>query len=228
MSAFDPIGAIEGALVDRISAAFTNHEGKTALKKCEAIEIPVDPATEKTLGLHPPGVYVAPLQTRPGQTDNALTVMFGIYCVSGRASSRARTKGGGGAWGIGAYAIMIRTWLSLAAWTPPVDCAGTLRLVGAENLTGILFINRSMHCWAITVSCELGLAYHNPFPGPAAGDPHGTNTSGTDPNGADPYLTDLADFQIFHTDWDVPPADDPPTEPLPAARDAASTVEPQT
>lgn len=212
MSVFDPVAGIETAITDRITAAFTDGQGMTALKKVEPIEVPIDPATEKTFQLVPPAIYITPLNARPGQTSGALVLSFGIYCVSARATSRTRTRGGAGTFGIGSYAMMIRTALTLRDWTPPVECAGRLELIGVENLSGLVFVRQKTSCWALTIACQVGLSLDNPHPGPIAGDPDGA---------------DLGDFLLFHTDWDVPPHEDAPEQPLPAALDAASLVEPQ-
>lgn len=212
IGAFDPIGSLEASLVDRIGAAFADGDGRSALKKVEAIEVPIDPQTEKTFRLTAPSVYVVPLLVRATDVPGVIDIRFACYCISDRATSITRGTGGAAPLGIGSYAIATRTALVLDIWQPPVEGAGTMRLVGIENITGLAFVSNKSNVWAVTVACEVGCALDNPHPGPDAADPDGS---------------DLGDFLIFHADIDVPPFEDPP-ETLPAARDAALRAEPQT
>ncbi|MEM7507629.1 MAG: hypothetical protein AAF415_12880 [Pseudomonadota bacterium] len=197
--AIDPIGAIEDAMIARLKDAFGFNETRRALRKVDRIEVPFDASSSKIFEPVPPACYVLPLLVRPGDYPGNFDVRWAVYAVSGKATSTTRARGGSDPMGLGAYAIAMRAAAVLENWNPELDCAGTIQLVGIENLSGLTLVDRRLSVWALTMTGSIDFELQNPD-------------------------ADLAPFLTFHADFDVPPYDAPPAE-LPAARDANLKVE---
>lgn len=199
----DPIGEMQDAIVARLEAAFGLTSGPRMLKEVEPIEIPFDAETSKKARISPPAAYVLPLKVMGGGVTGLLVVDWAVYAVAGRATSRTRAKGGAGPLGLGAYAIASTAALALQHWAPPVDCTGTLELIGIENLTGWAMVDDKLHVWAVMLRGEMPCQALNP----------------TDENGQP-----IGDFLTFWADVDIAPVE-PAPETLPDERDAVVKVE---
>lgn len=196
----DPAGALEAALLARLRDGFGWAGPRRALRNVDPIETPFDAETPGAIRVAPPALYLAPLTMRPTEFQGEITIRWAAYCVAAGGSSRSAAAGGQDPFGIGAYAIAMRAALLLQDWRPPVDGAGSLRVIGAENLTGLALAKEKFCVMALTFETGIACAAENPE---AA----------------------LAEFLIFHADIDLPPLADPAPTELPAASDAAIRVE---
>lgn len=198
MSAPDPIGALEDAILARLRTAFTAG-GRSVLKRIEALERPFEANVPASTQIHPPAIYLAPLVAKPTGTERHLEMHWAAYCVSGSATPETRARGASGAFGIGTYAIAGRVVASLDGWLPDVPEASGLSILGVENFTGLVLVKERMAVFAVTFAGRIECL-------------EALGGSGLD------------DFLTYHSDWDIAPHAAPP-EALPVAEpDATNTV----
>lgn len=195
----DPIAELEEALIARLKAGFGFADERRALKVVDRLDMPFDGETGRTFRIVPPAIYLALLMSRPGEYPGQMITRWAAYAVADRATPVRRAHGGTAPYAIGSYGIITLAWRLLEDWQPDVECASTLRIVGVENVSAYVLNDQKMTVMALTLEVDLKLEMENP--------------------GAD-----IADFLIFHADFDVEPHEAPPVDPLPAARDAALTV----
>lgn len=186
----DPVGEVQSAIEERLKSAFGWTESQRTLKQIKPIEFPFDKGSEKLEQIVPPGVYFVPLVARASGEWMTLDQQWAAYCVSDRPTSRARTTGGAGSFGMGAYEIAYRTAAALDEFFPDTIGASTLRVLGIENLTGLTLASKRLSVFAVTFAGKIAAD----FGAPAA---------------------NLAPFLRYHSDWELDPGAPAPSDPLP-------------
>ena len=204
------VRAIEDAIIARLTTRFRGR-----LRAIESKPVKMDPDELKRVLTLAPAAYVAYLGfARRERPPGTVTASFGIYLVAQHAHEALRRRGGAPG-EIGAYDMEGIAVRALEDWGPSA-AAGAFEVRSSEPIAAAAFEKAGLSVFGLVADVPMKITAASGWnPGPVDGQP-------SDP--ADDPEAELADFLVFHADWDVPPHGNV-VPPLPAASpDAADHV----